>query len=257
MDQFMRDIPRNMRKTGMLLFRGAFIEASRGENLMCVVHAAHAAEILLKARIAQEHPLLMFSRLPPLKNSNETIGLIELLEEGRTLSYGELPNQLWATTGIKIERLEQYREFGRIRNQIIHLSIPNTTKALDQLTLLYSLELLDPLVESFWGRSVFDFIKNEHLSNMANFLASGLLEERIKEIMPIDERLRRLLGETSRENVEKFKIWSQMEISEPDESLNATPEDYLKYEEENIQDTNHDVSQVELMEHWETFLNSF
>ena len=58
MDQTIRDIPRNMRRTGMLLFRGAFIEACHGENLLCVVHVAHAAEILLKARIAQEDPLL-------------------------------------------------------------------------------------------------------------------------------------------------------------------------------------------------------
>ncbi|MTJ52431.1 hypothetical protein FJR38_07000, partial [Anabaena sp. UHCC 0253] len=60
----MKDVPRNMRLTGMFLFRSALIEASRGEIPMCVVHTAHAAEILLKARIAQEHPLLIFSKLP-------------------------------------------------------------------------------------------------------------------------------------------------------------------------------------------------
>ncbi|MCC5609432.1 hypothetical protein LC612_22315 [Nostoc sp. CHAB 5834] len=259
--QSMKAVPRNMRKTGMLLFRNAFMEACHGDKLICIVHAAHAAEILLKARIAQEHPLLIFSKLPtPAKGSKEDLSLIELLESGRTLGYDELPNQLWATTGIKIERLEQYKEFGRIRNQIIHLSIPNTKKAPDELTLLYSLELLDPLVESFWGRSVFDFIKNDYLYDMDGFLSSGLLEERIKKIHPIDERLRRLLGENSRKNLEILESLSEM--NEPDESksnknFNPTLEDYLKYEQEKPQDAYPYASESELMEHWENFLNSF
>ncbi|MEQ8961211.1 MAG: hypothetical protein RLP02_25350 [Coleofasciculus sp. C2-GNP5-27] len=85
---------------------------------MCVVHAAHAAEILLKARIAQEDLRLIFSQLPQSNASKDALTLIDLLEDGRTLSYGELPNQLLATTGIKVERPNQYREFGRLRNQI-------------------------------------------------------------------------------------------------------------------------------------------
>ncbi|MEH2458552.1 hypothetical protein [Nostoc sp.] len=259
--QSMKNVAQNMRRTGMLLFRDAFMEACHGEKLLCVVHAAHAAEILLKARIAQEHPLLMFSKLPtPLKDSKDTLGLIELLERGRSLTYEELPNQLWATTGIKIEpkRLEQYKEFGTIRNQIIHLSMLNTKKTPDELTLLYSLEILDPLIESFWGRSVFDFIKNDHFCDGNNFLSTGLLEETIKKILPIDERLRRLLGEGSRENLEMLETLNNLPIIyEPDESKNPTLEDYLKHEQENPQDSYPYASESELMEHWENFLNSF
>lgn len=252
----MRDVPRNMRKTGMLLFRNAFMEAFHGDKLICIVHAAHAAEILLKARIAEEDPLLMFSKLPtPSKGSKEELSLIELLESGHSLSYKDLPDQLEKTTGIKIERLKQYEEFGKIRNQIIHLSMSNTEKAVDELTLLYSLQLLDPLVESFWGRSVFDFIKNDYFYDRDGFLSSGLLEERIKKIHPIDERLRRLLGEGSRKNIEMLK--SLPEINEHEESKNPTFEDYLKYEQENPQDSYPYASEIELMEHWENFLNSF
>jgi hypothetical protein len=150
--QSMRDISRNMRRTGMLLFRDTFMEACRGEKLLCVVHAAHAAEILLKARIAQEDPLLMFSKLPTRpKESNNALNLIDLIENGHTLKYTQLPNKLLEITGIQIERIDQYQEFGRIRNQIIHLSIPSSKKSLDELTILYSIEVLDPLVESFWG----------------------------------------------------------------------------------------------------------
>ncbi|MEH2128764.1 hypothetical protein [Nostoc sp.] len=254
--QSMKDVPRNMRKTGMLLFRNAFMEACHGDKLICIVHADHAAEILLKARIAQEDPLLMFDNLPtPPKGFKDDLSLIELLETGHSISYKNLPKQLEKTTGIKIERLEQYQEFGIIRNKIIHLSIANTKKAVDELTLLYSLQLLDPLVESFWGRSVFDFIKNDYLYDMDGFLSSGLLEERIKKIHPIDERLRRLLGENSRENLEILERLS--EINEPDESKNPTLEDYLKHEQENPQYTDSYASEIELREHWENFLSSF
>jgi hypothetical protein len=79
----MKDIPKNMRLTGMLLFRSAFIEALRGEIPMCVVHAAHAAEILLKARIAQEHPFLMFSKLPKGDSYKNPLTFMDLLEIDR------------------------------------------------------------------------------------------------------------------------------------------------------------------------------
>ncbi|MCG6134740.1 MAG: hypothetical protein MET45_08755 [Nostoc sp. LLA-1] len=257
MDQSMRDVPRNMRKTGMLLFRDAFMEAAQNEKLMCVVHTAHAAEILLKARIAQEHPLLIFSQLPTLdKNSKDTLGLIDLLEKGRTLSYAELPSRLWATTGIKIDRLEQYLEFGKLRNQIIHLSTTNTEKAPDDITLLYSLQLLDPLVESFWGHSVFDFINNDY-SYDNSFLSSGFMEERISKIHPIDERLRRLLGETSRKNLEIMSHINDLDESESNEVLTPTLEEYLQYQQENPPESYPYASETELIERWDNFLNSF
>ncbi len=85
----MKDVPKNMRRIGMLLFRSALFEAIDDRTPMCVVHAAHAAEILLKARIAQEHPLLIFSKLPKSNPSKNNLTLIDLLEDGRTFSYEE------------------------------------------------------------------------------------------------------------------------------------------------------------------------
>lgn len=286
----MKDVPRNMRRTGMLLFRDGFLEACNGEKLMCVVHVAHAAEILLKARIAQEHPLLIFSKLPSPNKKNDYLGLIDLLENGRTLGYEELPNQLWATTGIKIEgeSLEKYKTFGRIRNQIIHFSIPNEN-APDVLTIRYSLEFLDPLVESFWGRSVFDFIRYEPFTESSRLLSCGLLEDKIREILPIDSRLRRVLGEQSKENWEFIhrpnehedellnaqaeehqqyeEYMASKKYEEYEEENNLSAEDYQeydnymkeydKYREENPEDPPNYISEGELIEQWETFLKSF
>ena len=72
----MKDVPKNMRRIGMFLFQGAFMEALNGNGRLCVVHAAYAAEILLKARIAQEDLLLIFSQLPkadPNKDNSLTL----------------------------------------------------------------------------------------------------------------------------------------------------------------------------------------
>ena len=190
-----------MRRIGMRLFQSAFIEASQGHTPMCVVHAAHAAEILLKARIAQEHPLLIFSKLPKSESNKDNLTLIDLLKDGRTFSYDELPEQLWATTGIKINQVAQYKEFGRLRNQVIHFSMTSAEK-LDQLTLNYSLELLDPLVESFWGKSVIEFIARD--PSTSSYISSGILEARILGDSN-DQRLRHLLGNGSKKAYERIK----------------------------------------------------
>lgn len=246
----------------MLLFRDAFMEALQGETLMCVVHAAHAAEILLKARIAQEHPLLIFYKLPQSNPSKDALTLIDLLEGGRTLSYEELPNQLWATTGIKIERLKQYREFGRLRNQIIHFSMTNA-KALDMLTLSYSLEVLDPLVESFWERSVIDFIKNDPHPPYADIFHSGIFEDLIKQRgFPIDQRLRRLLGEASRkawkrmqEHYEEYEEYRRFHESKTDKDLAA---EYQVWSESQADDADEKYTELaEKQANWEAFLDSF
>lgn len=209
----MRDVPKNMRRSGMLFFRSGFLEALGGCTPMCVAHVAHAAEILLKARIAQEHPLLIFSKLPK-SNNNSALTLINLLENGRTFSYEELPDRLWAVTGIKIDNINEYRDFGRLRNQVIHFSMTNAEK-LDILTLDYSLKILDPLVEGFWGRSVIDFVKNDPECDSG--FSSGFFEEKIREKgITINQRLRRLLGEDSE------KAWKELKRRE---------EEYKEYEE--------------------------
>jgi len=208
-----KSIPKNMRRTGMLLFRSALMEALNNETPMCVVHAAHAAEILLKARIAEEHPLLIFSRLPKMDTNKSSLLLMDLIEDGRTLTYQEIPDQLWAATGIKINRIEQYRDFGRLRDQIIHISLASANN-LAKLTTCYALQIIDPLVESFWGSSVIEFIERDPISEYASLLHSGILEDAIRNYCQIDNRLRRLLGERSE------SAWKRLvEIKKEDESL--------------------------------------
>jgi len=266
MDQAsIKDIPKNMRRTGMLLFRDALMEALHGAKPMCIVHTAHAAEILLKARIAQEHPLLIFSKLPKADSNKSPLTLIDLLESGHTISYADLPNHLWATTGIKIERIKQYLEFGRLRNQIIHFSMANVETP-DVLTIRYSLEVLDPLVESFWGRSVIDFITKDP-RYYPDFIGSGLLEDAIRKTFGIDERLRRLLGDVNKAAWEKMNAHDEEtkkfyeSITTKDwENWGAEHETWLKSKAGDIyyeQDQQLIQQLIEDKANWDGFLDSF
>src|SRR5207237_5120886 len=64
---------------------------------LSVLQAAHSAELLIKARIAQEHALLIFEQLPrSTQASGAMLDLGDLFRQGRTLQWPDLPERLWA-----------------------------------------------------------------------------------------------------------------------------------------------------------------
>src|SRR5258708_9275382 len=92
---------------------------------LSVLQAAHACEILIKARIAQEHPLLIFEQLPKAEANEAPMSLRRLVEGGRTYQFADLPDRLWATTGLKLPAADRYRAFGKLRNSIQHFAVPS------------------------------------------------------------------------------------------------------------------------------------
>lgn len=203
------NIAQTMRMKGIFLFRDALIEALNNDfdTRKCLVHVVHAAEIILKARIAQEHPLLIFTKVPKLNPAKITLTFVDLLENGHTLSYEELPDRLWAATGIKIENenLETYKQFGKIRNQIIHTSMTISEVLNDQIW-LYSFKVLDPLVRLFWGHSVIEFITNDPKLSPHNSISFRLVSRKakLKAILPSDQRFSQILEDNFKEWEEEF-----------------------------------------------------
>ena len=131
------------------------LENSRWPELS-VLQAAHAAEILLKARIAQEHPLLIFETLPKPTKDCGLLDMKELFEKGKTVDWSDLPARLWATTGIKLENENLYREFGKLRNGIQHFSLPtNVDPAYETLKFIYG--IIDPFINKCWGLYAVDY----------------------------------------------------------------------------------------------------
>lgn len=118
-----------------------------------VLQAAHACEIFLKARLAQEHPLLIFESLPKSTADcvNKTTGLLDfesLLEKGQTITYSELPEKVWAATGKKMNNIQLYNDFGKMRNSIQHFAAPN--KDVSLLTSQFIYEVIDPFINTEW-----------------------------------------------------------------------------------------------------------
>lgn len=126
---------------------------------LSVLQAAHAAEILIKARIAQEHPLLIFEKLPKNSNNTASLDMEQLYEQGRTVQYNALPDQLWATTGLKIPNRVVFDEFGKIRNSIQHF-LPKGGMDYGYLVLNFIYNVIDPFIEKCWGLYASDYYED-------------------------------------------------------------------------------------------------
>jgi len=130
-------------------------------NELAVLQAAHACEIFMKARLAQEHPLLIFDAIP--KSTSRHVGssgLLDfeaLLEDGRSIDYSDLPEKVWAATGLKFtdKQKQLYKEFGHLRNKIQHFASPRINLQ-DKITeFIYG--VIDPFINSQWGLFAVDF----------------------------------------------------------------------------------------------------
>lgn len=177
-----REIAEHMQEFGLAVLGRSAYDLTFSEQMrpfvhtMAVGHAAHGAEIVIKARIAQEHPLLLFTSLPKSVNAPDQLTIKELFEYGRTIQYNELPELLWATTGIRMDRVEQYQRFGKLRNAIIHFAVPDE-EDLHTQTFRFLFEVIEPLVRSFWGRSILPFASQWDEVTVSD----GYLEEQLEQ----------------------------------------------------------------------------
>jgi hypothetical protein len=137
---------------------------------LSVLQAAHAAEILIKARIAQQHPLLIFEHLPKPPATKTKLTLEHLLQQGRTYQYSELPDRLWATTGIQIPNPQLYKSFGLLRNTIQHFASPQNDVSKRSIEFIYG--VIDPFINQCWELFAVDY--NED-NEPYTYLVAGLI----------------------------------------------------------------------------------
>jgi hypothetical protein len=163
MNPALRGIWEHMRNLGL----GALSHANRHaaysspENPqwseLSVLQAAHAAELLIKARIAQEHPLLIFEQLPRSSQASTTIlDLEDLFKQGRTLQWLDLPERLWATTGLSVPNKSGFDGFGRLRNGIQHF-MPSPDIDYCEETRRFIFGVIDPFINDCWGLFAVDY----------------------------------------------------------------------------------------------------
>ncbi len=124
---------------------------------LSVLQAAHAAEIFMKARIAQEHPLLIFDQIPKSTQIKEDyLDFEHLLEKAKTIQYSDLPERLWSVTGMKVEHLDVYKQFGLLRNSIQHFASPKKSDC-EERTKEFIFKVIDPFINECWGLCAVDF----------------------------------------------------------------------------------------------------
>ncbi|WP_171965915.1 hypothetical protein [Cronobacter sakazakii] len=145
-------------------------------NQLAVLQAAHCCEIFLKARLAQEHPLLIFESLPKSTsqqfNGTGKLDFDSLIQSGRTIEYSSLPEKVWAATGFRFSQsqLELYKKFGALRNSIQHFAAPNTD--LYPIVTQFIYEVIDPFINEQWGLFAIDFCDDsEPYENLVPLLA--------------------------------------------------------------------------------------
>lgn len=158
----LRDIPIKMRDFALHAMGKSLVESTFSEytnpyaHAIGVVHCAQGAELILKARIALEHPLLIFEKLPKPSGHNQPITVTFLFDNARTVSYSSLPDLLWAATGVTVPERGTYEDFGRLRNSIVHLGTP--PEGLSDKTLNFAFRVMEPLIGEFWSESITEYM---------------------------------------------------------------------------------------------------
>jgi hypothetical protein len=114
---------------------------------MCILNAALAGELFLKAIIAKEHPLLIFRDLFHLDDpNNQDLTLEHVIERGRTYNFEHLPKLLWVSTGERVPDLDSFERLRKARNAIQHFCSPAETTDLRGLALEFLYKNIDPLI---------------------------------------------------------------------------------------------------------------
>lgn len=184
-------IASQMRDIGLSMIAKGVVNATFSEygqpysHAMGVVQVANGFEILIKSKIVEEHPLLIFNKIPKEANLLDgNIKMEDLLEHGQTIMYSELPDRLWATTGYKLESIELYNKFGKIRNQIIHFAVPNIS--LSDFTLEFTFKVIEKAINTWWDTTIFDYAQ-DYDDAILEYIFERLDDLKLETIYTVDE----------------------------------------------------------------------
>lgn len=155
------------------------------EGVFGVMQAAQAAELLIKAAIAKQHPLLIFSSVPKSTSvSGELLSMQDIFEDGKTIQYAELPEKLWATTGYKLPNQDIYKSFGKLRNTIQHFALPKRDMRAETARFIYA--VVDPLMGHFWDDYAVNYVdvveaKDDIFELLSNYGIKPRYPEELKD----------------------------------------------------------------------------
>jgi len=150
---------------------------TEGSDALSIVNSVFAAELIIKAIIAKEHPLLLFKNLFELGPSDAgEISIDRLLLKGKTYTFGELPNLLWTCTGNQINELDLFRRIQKARNAITHFCVPDDPD-LKLLSLNFLYRVVDPLLKQHFDECAIEY--HNDFSVDYSYVVSCLIENEI------------------------------------------------------------------------------
>jgi hypothetical protein len=153
-------------------------------NDLAILSAAQTGELLLKAIIAKEHPLLIFRDLPTLEDTNiDEIELSRVIEKGRTHDYVQLPKLLWVVTGRKVPNQELYKKVGQLRNAVQHFCVPDGVD-LSHWARRYIYEIVDPLLYENFSLHAIEY--HDDISIGYDYVVACLLKSELTFTVPTD-----------------------------------------------------------------------
>ncbi|KFE33753.1 hypothetical protein [Thioclava atlantica] len=178
---------------------------------MSVLNAAHAGELVLKAIIAREHPLLIFNDIFKLDDErSDGLDLEKLIRKGKTHSFEQLPKVLWAVTGIRTPNLECFDRLRKARNSIQHFCAPDDDD-LRALSLEFLYTIIDPLLADCFG--VYTIEYHEDPSVGYDYVVGALIAGEIRFTMPNDFDLSEIeVPKLLREASEDYRVWFSREV---------------------------------------------
>jgi hypothetical protein len=174
--------------------------------LMSILNTAHAGELVLKAIIASEHPLLIFKDLFGLDdNRADELDLNTLLQRGRTHDFEKLPKVLWAVTGIRIPNPGCYERLRSARNAIQHFCPPDI-EDLSGLSLEFIYTIVAPLIAERFGLFAIEYHEDHGISY--DYLVGRLLRRELRFSVSADFAVTEIdLAEEVADASDTYKAW--------------------------------------------------
>lgn len=129
-----------------------------------ILSSATAGELLLKAIVAKQHPLLIFRDLFDLDvRSQEELTIQQLIERGKTYGLEDMPKLLWVTTGERIPDTTLFEKLRRARNSIQHFCSPGENIDLRKLAREFIYKNLDPLLHRHFDICAIEFHQDHNI----------------------------------------------------------------------------------------------
>lgn len=182
-------------------------------SFICVLNAAHAGELFMKAAIAREHPLLIFKDLFALDDGQAAeIDLANLIKRGKTHDFEKLPQVLWAVSGIRLPNRDCFERLRKARNAIQHFCSPDNDD-FRQLSLEFIYTIIDPFIRSAYGLFAINFHEDHNVGY--DYLVERVVSSQLKFSMPKDFNLSEVsLSEALQGASSEYKSWINTELME-------------------------------------------